>query len=348
MADTFSSIPIVDLHRLQAPLTKLEALEQLREAIFKVGFLYLTNHGLEALVKRAHEKLPELFALPTEVKERCNMINSPAFVGYTRLGAETTAYNTDLREQFDFGTPGMKPWTENDPFWQRLEGESQYPDYPGAKELVEEYITESAKLSEEFMCYVSECLSLPPTTFGSFKGKMDRLKFIKYPQAAPGSQGVGPHKDSTGLFTFLSQDDTGGLQVLNKTGEWIDAPPIQGSLVVNIQQGFEAITGGICTATTHRVIAPTTKTRYSIPFFLGVRMDLTLDQLRESAAHIVKRIPASDDRKKRAVDVPSEFLSPLYSCFGEAYLRNRIISHPDVGQKWYPDLYERYTKETLT
>jgi hypothetical protein len=45
-----------------------------------------------------------------------------------------------------------------------------------------------------------------------------------------------------------------------------------------------------------------------------VRLDLTLDQLKESAAHIVHRIPTSDDRKKRAVDVPSEFLSPLYSC----------------------------------
>ncbi|KAE8360973.1 hypothetical protein BDV27DRAFT_148209 [Aspergillus caelatus] len=254
MVDTFSSIPIVDFSRLQDPLTKAEALEQLRNAIFRVGFLYLINHGLEPLVERTHAKLPELFALPTEVKERCNMINSPAFVGYTRLGAETTASKTDLREQFDFGTPGMKPWTENDPFWQRLEGDSQYPDHPGAKELVEDYIAESAKLSQEFMRYVSECLSLPPTTFESFKGKMDRLKFVRYPQAAPGSQGVGPHKDSTGLFTFLSQDDTGGLQVLNKNGEWIDAPPIEGSLVVNIQQGFEAITGGICTATTHRVI----------------------------------------------------------------------------------------------
>lgn len=83
---------------------------------------------------------------------------------------------------------------------------------------------------------------------------MSRLKFVKYPPAAQNSQGVGPHKDSAGLFTFLSQDNTGGLQVLNKNGEWIDVPPIEGSLVVNIQQGFEAITGGICAATTHRVI----------------------------------------------------------------------------------------------
>ncbi|BCS29587.1 isopenicillin N synthase family dioxygenase [Aspergillus puulaauensis] len=347
MSDTFSSIPIIDWRRLQDPATKQAALDDLREAIFVVGFLYLTNHGLEGLVAKTHAKLPELFDLPAEVKEKCDMINSPSFVGYTRLGAETTATKTDLREQYDFGTPGMKTWTEGDNIWERLEGNSQYPDVPGVKELVEDYIAKSATLSQQFMRFVSECLSLPPDTFVDFKGNMDRLKFVKYPQSPPDSQGVGPHKDSTGLFTFLSQDNTGGLQVLNKNGQWIDAPPIEGSLVVNVQQGLEAITGGICAATTHRVIAPTTKTRYSIPFFLGVRMDLTLDQLRDSGAHIVARIPASDDRKKRAVDVPSEFLSPLYSCFGEAYLRNRILSHPDVGRKWYPELYEKYSRQVL-
>lgn len=47
MADTFSSIPVIDWRRLQDPSTKAAALEDLREAIFVVGFLYLTNHGLE-------------------------------------------------------------------------------------------------------------------------------------------------------------------------------------------------------------------------------------------------------------------------------------------------------------
>lgn len=130
----------------------------------------------------------------------------------------------------------------------------QYPDHPGAQNLVEEYIAKTEELAQAFVRLVAESLSLPRETFDGFKGNMSRLKFVKYPPAAANSQGVGPHKDSAGLFTFLSQDNTGGLQVLNKRGEWIDAPPIEGSLVVNIQQGFEAITGGICPATTHRVI----------------------------------------------------------------------------------------------
>lgn len=44
---SFSSIPIIDFARLQDPATKDETLAQLRDAIFVVGFLYLTNHGLE-------------------------------------------------------------------------------------------------------------------------------------------------------------------------------------------------------------------------------------------------------------------------------------------------------------
>lgn len=131
---------------------------------------------------------------------------------------------------------------------------TQYPNHPGAQSLVEEYIKSMNELAQSFVHLVAQCLSLPTDTFDEFKGKMSRLKFVKYPQSAPESQGVGPHKDSAGLFTFLSQDNSGGLQVLNKNGEWIDVPPVDGSLVINIQQGFEAITGGICAATTHRVV----------------------------------------------------------------------------------------------
>lgn len=47
MTETFSSVPIVDFARLNDPVTKDEELSNLREAIFVVGFLYLTNTGLE-------------------------------------------------------------------------------------------------------------------------------------------------------------------------------------------------------------------------------------------------------------------------------------------------------------
>lgn len=47
MSGTFSSVPQVDYSRLNDPSARDDELNKLREAIFVVGFLYLTNTGLE-------------------------------------------------------------------------------------------------------------------------------------------------------------------------------------------------------------------------------------------------------------------------------------------------------------
>lgn len=47
MTGSFSSVPAVNYARLTNPETKSDELNKLREAIFVVGFLYLTNTGLE-------------------------------------------------------------------------------------------------------------------------------------------------------------------------------------------------------------------------------------------------------------------------------------------------------------
>lgn len=52
MVGTFSSIPTVDFTRLTEPKTKSDELAKLKEAIFVVGFLYLTNTGLEVRICR--------------------------------------------------------------------------------------------------------------------------------------------------------------------------------------------------------------------------------------------------------------------------------------------------------
>lgn len=47
MSSSFSSIPIIDYSSFQSPKKKPEALNQLKDALFRVGFLYLINTGLE-------------------------------------------------------------------------------------------------------------------------------------------------------------------------------------------------------------------------------------------------------------------------------------------------------------
>lgn len=47
MVSAFSSVPAVDFFRLKDGQYKPDELLKLKEAIFTVGFLYLTNTGLE-------------------------------------------------------------------------------------------------------------------------------------------------------------------------------------------------------------------------------------------------------------------------------------------------------------
>lgn len=78
---------------------------------------------------------------------------------------------------------------------------------------------------------------------------------------------------------------TGGLQVLRKDGEWIDAIPQEDELVINVGDMLERHTNNKLRSTIHRVINPPKeewhKPRYSIPFFMHPRSDMRLDCLEE-------------------------------------------------------------------
>lgn len=214
---------------------------------------------------------------------------------------------------------------------------------------MESYIAALTKLSEDFLHLVAEALSLPLQTFIPFLSDQHRLKLVHYPASADGpSQGVGPHKDSSGWWTFLLQASPPhikGLQVLNKGGEWIDIPTIPGTFVVNIGQGFEVVTNGVCKATTHRVLSGQHE-RYSIPFFQGLRRDLTKAQAVGSLKGHFSRpelAPASESEEGREIDSP--FLKGKYDTWGEAQLRTKIRSHRDAGRKFYSSVFDMYVND---
>ena len=96
--------------------------------------------------------------------------------------------------------------------------------------------------------------------------------------------GVGEHTDY-GYLTLLLQDNSGGLQVKLADGSWIDAPPIQGSLVVNLGDALEHNTGCLIKATPHRVKHTSNANRMSFPFFFdpsfSKRMESIVSQLPE-------------------------------------------------------------------
>lgn len=114
------------------------------------------------------------------------------------------------------------------------------------------------------------------------------------PQARPDQQeqeqvSIGSHTDFQ-LFTILCQDAVPGLQVLSREGQWLNAPPVPGTFVVNIADYLQRITNDLYVSTVHRAInngggggaSPThpnsqqqnhTRERVSMPFFFGFNMD---------------------------------------------------------------------------
>ena len=135
------------------------------------------------------------------------------------------------------------------------------------------------------------------------------------------------------------------MEIQNKKGEWIKANPIPGTLVINIGRSLQALTGGVCTATTHRVVLNPSNflspagtplgPRYSFPVFQGVKTDLPEGE-REL------KIPEHIKKLVRDENVRSEAEATFDKMFGEsvreAVFISRVTSHQDVGKRWYPEV----------
>lgn len=204
-----------------------------------------------------------------------------------------------------------------------------------------------------FTSLIAESLGMPPGAFDRFfdADQQHKLKIVKYPDNGTGrGQGVGPHKDSMLTSYLLQASPHKGLQAQNTRGEWVDCPPIRGTLVVAIGQGLEAVTGGVCTSTTHRVLSPQPGegARYSIPFFQGVSYDATFESMDVPQEVRALRQQLLERQGGRKDDVEFTFVKGRWNHLGEATLMNRIKSHTDVAERWYPDLLARLRTEQAT
>lgn len=354
---SFSSIPILDLSLARSSETKPAFLASLRHALLEVGFLYIRNTGIdESLVNETIRLGKEFFELPEEKKLECEMKNAKSFLGYNKLGMEITRFKTDWREQMDLSTPHSVPGPE-EPLYRNLLAPNLWPDrnaLPGFQEVYEEYMTKMGEMSLWFTSLCAEAIGLPATAFDQFfdSSQQHKLKIVRYPDLADlgiegEAQGVGPHKDSMLSSYLLQASHHRGLQVQNPDGEWVDCPPIDGTLVVAIGQGMEALTQGVCQSTTHRVQSPPrgSGARYSIPFFQGVSYDATFESMDvpESVKKLRQDILAK--RGEKVDDIEFTFVKGMWSRLGEATLMNRIKSHPDVGERWYPDLLKQIREQ---
>lgn len=308
---------------------------------------------------------------PTSVFTRCGklprlkieMKNAASFLGYSKLSAEITAGEVDHREQIDLSTEHPVPGPDA-PLYHNLLAPNQWPSEesaPGFRSVYTDYIRQMNKIAVYFTSLIAEAIKLPSNAFDKYfdEDPQAKLKIVKYPDMAElglsgQGQGVGPHKDSMLTSYLLQATPHRGLQVQNIEGEWIDCAPIDGTLVVAIGQGLEALTQGVCVSTTHRVLSPAAGSgaRFSIPFFQGFRLDADFDELEAVGVGAVPEEVKEQRRKVvertggRIDDVEFTFRTGAAAkTLGEATLRNRVKSHPDVGERWYPDILRSIREE---
>lgn len=150
-----TTIPILDLKISEDPERRGLLLDQLRDALFNVGFLYIKNHEVpEETISELASLVPGLFSLSDLSKLRLSKLNSPHFLGYSGLAEETTQGKHDLREQFDFATElpvifqehrdGHPTGRDFSKLYWRLRGPNQLPkedELPGFKEALQKHVT---------------------------------------------------------------------------------------------------------------------------------------------------------------------------------------------------------------
>lgn len=238
-----------------------------------IGFFYLTRHGVpEAMTDSIFAASRQFFALPLERRMDPAMLISPEHSrGYQPVGArfypDTVA--PDQMEAFKF----QRELPADDPeilTGDRIQQSNKWPEgLPGWRETLLDYFDAVDGVAANLLRAFALALDLAEDYFLGFYAKpLTQVSLLHYPPAPPadGQYGNRPHLDET-AFTIVLQEDVPGLEVRTASGNWVTAPPVTGSFVINIGDYMARWTNDRYRSTLHRVVNRTGVERYSIPYF---------------------------------------------------------------------------------
>jgi isopenicillin N synthase-like dioxygenase len=270
------NIPQADLNEFLSgdPKRKSDFVQFIGASFQEIGFLALKGHFLEKdLQADLYREINAFFALPRKNKEAYETEGGGGQRGYTGFGKEHAAGRTtgDLKEFWHFG--------------QDLKVHKHlkeiYPDNIQVSELEhfnvigDEVYKKLEKTAEVLLQAISLYLGLEENYFDHYIREGNSiLRAIHYPPitSVPNeSERAAAHGDIN-LITLLMGSQGGGLQVLNRQKEWVDAVAAPDELMINIGDMLSRLTNNYLPSTIHRVVNPPKdewgKARYSLPFFM--------------------------------------------------------------------------------
>lgn len=277
-----SSIPVVDLAAEAS-----QVVSDLMAAYEQVGFAYVVGHGVPTgLIDAAFAASRELHQLPVDVKASLALDSrNRGFIAIdTATDRTSTIANVTKPNQSESWMVMREDASDSADVLAGtyLAGPNQWPPLDGFRDVVEAYQHALGEVGWHVMQLFGDALDASEVFTRAFATPTTWLRLLWYPpivESAPDDlYGSAPHCDF-GCITLLAQDEVGGLQVRGPDGAWIDVPPRDGALVMNVGDMLHQWSNGRLRSTPHRVINRGGRQRYSLPYFYDPHMSTTIEPL---------------------------------------------------------------------
>ena len=256
----------------------------MRNAYTTCGFAVFTHVYDEWLSEFADWKLiiGEFFELPLDAKKQYAYSGVKENIGYNWLEEErlTPTMPGDLKESYNWVSP------------DRMQEEYWPKEIPEFKLMAQKIERIARMLSYQFLYRFEKVLNVP-------RGKLVEkhidgsatMRMIHYPLHDEGEikenqiRG-GAHTDYGSITLLWRFDDFPGLQIYNKENdEWIDAPIIENSIVLNVADMFARWSNDILKSTPHRIVnSDLSRPRYSMPYFVDPGRDVMIENITKDPA----------------------------------------------------------------
>ncbi|MDZ8185803.1 MAG: 2-oxoglutarate and iron-dependent oxygenase domain-containing protein [Nostoc sp. ChiSLP02] len=260
-------IPVIDLAAFSngSPTTRQAIVKQIYQACHEIGFMYLQNSGISKdLIEEVFTYNKSFFNLPLEVKQKQAWSDEFSNTGYVAIERERLDPNKpgDLKEAFNVSKQGAVEMNT----------------------CIIAFYDSCTKLANTVLKTFALALELPEDFFTTRHDRHNHtLRSLHYPPLQtppkPGQVRAGEHSDY-GSITLLFQNDIGGLEVRTAAGEWIGAPAISDTVIVNTGDLMQRWTNHVFCSTHHRVMIPNdervNQSRYSIAFFCHPNDDVEI------------------------------------------------------------------------
>lgn len=286
-------------------LTKLDQrdpseLAKLKDAVGRIGFLTVSNMGLEAArVERVVAAYRAFFHQPDEIKKTVDMAATGSNRGWGASRSEQVdpKANPDYKEVFDCGydLPHDNPYAGRG---LGVYAPNLWPDsLADFRDVIQNYYTDACAVAMRVLRAIAVALGRDASSFDtSFDTPMALLRGNFYPQrpdwAGKKDFGIAAHTDY-GCLTLLATDGAPGLEVRMPDGAWLPVQAAPGKFVINFGEMLEFWTNGEVKATLHRVIGGADE-RISVPLFFNPSYDTNVappdsDQVISAGEHLTRR-----------------------------------------------------------